>query len=192
MKTVKHYQSAAELKKLVQATQKGDKTAIETLCKNFEPLIMKEAHRSYIIQSLGEDAVNTAWEIFLDYIQRYDKPSYLKLPGLLKTTLRYELFHKAFRGISVSDCTCLDANENSGSSLAVSDEHLFVEKIENKSIVNYLLEQLTEKQRRLIQAVFLHNINLHQFSKLEGISYKVAHARQQAALKKMYKALSRL
>ena len=192
MKTVKHYQSAAELKKLVQATQKGDKTAIETLCKNFEPLIMKEAHRSYIIQSLGEDAVNTAWEIFLDYIQRYDKPSYLKLPGLLKTTLRYELFHKAFRGISVSDCTCLDANENSGNSLAVSDEHLFVEKIENKSIVNYLLEQLTEKQRKLIKAVFINSINLHQFSKLEGISYKVAHARQQAALKKMYKALSRL
>ena len=192
MKTVKHYQSAAELKKLVQATQKGDKTAIETLCKNFEPLIMKEAHRSYIIQSLGEDAVNTAWEIFLDYIQRYDKPSYLKLPGLLKTTLRYELFHKAFRGISVSDCTCLDANENSGSSLAVSDEHLFVEKIENKSIVNYLLEQLTEKQRKLIKAVFINSINLHQFSKLKGISYKVAHARQQAALKKMYKALSRL
>ena len=192
MKTVKHYQSAAELKKLVQATQKGDKTAIETLCKNFEPLIMKEAHRSYIIQSLGEDAVNTAWEIFLDYIQRYDKPSYLKLPGLLKTTLRYELFHKAFRGISVSDCTCLDANENSGNSLAVSDEHLFVEKIENKSIVDYLLEQLTEKQRKLIKAVFINSINLHQFSKLEGISYKVAHARQQAALKKMYKALSRL
>ena len=192
MKTVKHYQSAAELKKLVQATQKGDKTAIETLCKNFEPLIMKEAHRSYIIQSLGEDAVNTAWEIFLDYIQRCDKPSYLKLPGLLKTTLRYELFHKAFRGISVSDCTCLDANENSGSSLAVSDEHLFVEKIENKSIVDYLLEQLTEKQRKLIKAVFINSINLHQFSKLEGISYKVAHARQQAALKKMYKALSRL
>ena len=192
MKTEKHFQSAAELKKLVQATQKGDKTAIETLCKNFEPLIMKEAHRSYIIQSLGEDAVNTAWEIFLDYIQRYDKPSYLKLPGLLKTTLRYELFHKAFRGISVSDCTCLDANENSGSSLVVSDEHLFVEKIENKSIVDYLLEQLTEKQRKLIKAVFINSINLHQFSKLEGISYKVAHARQQAALKKMYKALSRL
>ena len=192
MKTVKHFQSAAELKELIQAAQKGDKIAIETLCKNFDPLIMKEAHRSYIIQSLGEDAVNTAWEIFLDYIQRYDKPSYLKLPGLLKTTLRYELFHKAFRGISVSDCTCLDANENSGNSLAVSDEHLFVEKIENKSIVNYLLEQLTEKQRKLIQAVFLHNINLHQYSKLEGISYKVAHARQQAALKKMYKALSRL
>ena len=192
MKTVKHFQSAAELKELIQAAQKGDKTAIETLCKAFEPLILKEAHRSYIIQSLGEDAVNTAWEIFLDYIKRYDKPSYLKLPGLLKTTLRYELFHKAFGGISVSDCTCLDANENSGSGLVVSDEHLFVEKIENKSIVNYLLEQLTEKQRKLIKAVFINSINLHQFSKLEGISYKVAHARQQAALKKMYKALSRL
>ena len=192
LKTVKHFQSAAELKELVHAAQRGDTVAIEALCIAFRPLIMKEANRSYIIQTLGEDAVNTAWEIFLDYIQKYDKTGYLKLPGLLKTTLRYELFHKAFRGISVSDCTCLDANENSGSSLVVSDEHLFVEKIENKSIVDYLLEQLTEKQKKLIQAVFMHNINLHQFSKLEGISYKVAHARQQAALKKMYKALSRL
>ena len=192
MKTVKHFQSAAELKELIQAAQKGDKTAIETLCKNFEPLIMKEAHRSYIIQSLGEDAVNTAWEIFLDYIQRYDKPSYLKLPGLLKTTLRYELFHKAFRGISVSDCTCLDANENSGSSLAVSDEHLFVEKIENKSIVAYFMEHLTEKQRRVIEAIFIHNLTLDEYRLQEGISFKVAYMHQQAALKKLHKLLTYL
>ena len=148
MKTVKHFQSAAELKELIQAAQRGDAAAIEALCIAFRPLILKEANRSYIIQTLGEDAVNTAWEIFLDYIQKYDKTGYLKLPGLLKTTLRYELFHKAFRSISVSDCTCLDANEISGSGLVVSDEHLFVEKIENKSIVDYLLEQLTEKQKK--------------------------------------------
>ena len=140
MKTVKHYQSAAELKKLVQATQKGDKTAIETLCKNFEPLIMKEAHRSYIIQSLGEDAVNTAWEIFLDYIQRYDKPSYLKLPGLLKTTLRYELFHKAFRGISVSDCTCLDANEYSFDNFSLFFSKMF-HKICYKALIFYFFHE---------------------------------------------------
>ena len=192
MKKVHHFQNAAELKELVQAAQNGEQTAIKFLCEAFKPLILKEAHRSYIMQNLGEDGENTAWEIFLDFMQKYNKNSYLKLPGLLKTTLRYELFHKAFRGISVSDCTCLDVHENSGGSLAVSDEHLFVEKIENKSIVDYLLEQLTEKQKKLIQAVFMHNINLHHFSKLEGISYKVAHARQQAALKKMYKALSRL
>ena len=190
LKKVHHFQNAAELKELVQAAQNGEQTAINFLCEAFKPLILKEAHRSYIMQNLGEDGENTAWEIFLDFMQKYNKNSYLKLPGLLKTTLRYELFHKAFRGISVSDCTCLDVHENSGGSLAVSDEHLFVEKIENKSIVDYLLEQLTEKQKKLIQAVFMHNINLHQFSKLEGISYKVAHARQQAALKKMYKALS--
>ena len=191
LKTVKHFQSAAELKELIQAAQKGDKIAIAILCEAFMPLIMKEAHRSYIIQALGEDAVNTAWEIFLNFIQKYDKPSYLKMPGLLKTTLRYELFHNAFRGISVSDCTCLDANEHN-SSMAISDEHLFVENIENKSLVGYLLSCLTEKQRKLIKSVFLQNINLHQYSKLEGISYKVAHTRQQAALRRMYKAFTRL
>ena len=191
MKKVHHFQNAAELKELIQAAQKGDKTAIETLCKAFEPLIMKEAHRSYIIQTLGEDAVNTAWEIFLDYIQKYDKTGYLKLPGLLKTTLRYELFHKAFRGISVSDCTCLDANEHHGN-MAVSDEHLFVEKIENKSLVNYLLSRLTEKQRKVIEAIFMHNLTLDEYRQQEGISFKVAFLHQQAALKKMHKALEYL
>ena len=191
MKKVHHFQNAAELKELIQAAQKGDKTAIETLCKAFEPLIMKEAHRSYILQALGEDAVNTAWEIFLNFVQKYDKPSYLKLPGLVKTTLRYELFHKAFRGISVSDCSCLDVNEHS-SNMAISDEHLFLEKIENKSLVDYLLSCLTEKQRKLIKNVFFHNINLYRYSKLEGISYKVAHTRQQAALRRMYKAFVHL
>lgn len=191
MKKVHHFQNAAELKELIQAAQTGDKTAIETLCKAFEPLIMKEAHRSYILQALGEDAVNTAWEIFLNFVQKYDKPSYLKLPGLVKTTLRYELFHKAFRGISVSDCSCLDVNEHS-SNMAISDEHLFLEKIENKSLVDYLLSCLTEKQRKLIKNVFFHNINLYRYSKLEGISYKVAHTRQQAALRRMYKAFVHL
>ena len=190
--SLNHFNSAAELKELVLAAQQGQQQAIDKLCGAFKPLIMKEAHRSYIIQSLGEDAVNTAWEIFLDYIQRYDKPSYLKLPGLLKTTLRYELFHKAFRGISVSDCTCLDANENSGSSLAVSDEHLFVEKIENKSLVAYLMEHLTEKQRKVIEAIFIHNLTLDEYRLQEGISFKVAYMHQQAALKKLHKLLTYL
>ena len=191
LKKVHHFQNAAELKELIQAAQKGDKTAIETLCKAFEPLIMKEAHRSYILQALGEDAVNTAWEIFLNFVQKYDKPSYLKLPGLVKTTLRYELFHRAFRGISVSDCTCLDANEHHGN-IAVSDEHLFVEKIENKSLVNYLLSRLTEKQRKVIEAIFMHNLTLDEYRQQEGISFKVAFLHQQAALKKMHKALEYL
>ena len=192
MKTVKHFQSAAELKELIQAAQRDDAVAIEALCIAFRPLILKEANRSCIIKTLGEDAVNTAWEIFLDYIQKYDKTGYLKLPGLLKTTLRYELFHKAFRGISVSDCTCLDANENSGNSLAVSDEHLFVEKIENKSLVAYLMEHLTEKQRKVIEAIFIHNLTLDEYRLQEGISFKVPYMHQQAALKKLHKLLKSL
>lgn len=192
LKTVKHFQSAAELKELIQAAQRGDAAAIEALCIAFRPLILKEANRSYIIQTLGEDAVNTAWEIFLDFMQKYNKNSYLKLPGLLKTTLRYELFHKAFRGISVSDCTCLDVHENSGSSLAVSDEHLFVEKIENKNLLDYLLSHLTQKQQKVIKATFLDQLTLDEYRLQEGISFKVAYMHQQAALKKLHKLMKAL
>ena len=163
MKKKHYFQNAAELKALVTAAQNGDQIAIDTLCMAFKPLIMKEAHRSYIMQNLGEDAENTAWEIFLDFVQKYDKPSYLKLPGLVKTTLRYELFHKAFRGVSVSDCTCFDGPENSNYSLAVSDEHLFAEKIENKSLIEYLLSNLTAKQRKVIEATFMQHISLNEY-----------------------------
>ena len=58
-------------KRLVLAAQAGNKLAIKILCKAFEPLIKKEAHRPAIIQVLGEDAKNTAWMLFLDFIMNY-------------------------------------------------------------------------------------------------------------------------
>ena len=196
MKTVKnnnHRFSAKELKEIVLAAQKGDQIAINTLCKAFEPLIKKEARRSYILQELGEDAVNTAWVIFLSFIQNYNKTSYLKLPGLLKMTLRYELFHKAFRKNSVTGCASLDTiEETCTKNIAISDDKLFVESIENKSLISYLLSKLTDKQKEVIEAIYIQDISLNEYRLQKGISFKVAYMHKQAALKKMFKILTTL
>ena len=186
----KRSERAKLLKKLVLAAQAGDSAAIEMLCQLFKPLIKKEAFRSYILQALDEDAENTAWEIFLDIVMHYHKKSFLRFPGFIKTNLRYELFHKAFRGVSVTDCSSLESEQElKAKDLAVVDDKLFLESIENKSLVEYLLSKLTEKQRKVIQAIYFDGHSIMQFHKQHGISYKVAFTHHQAALKKMHKLL---
>ena len=162
----KRSERAKLLKKLVLAAQAGDSAAIEMLCQLFKPLIKKEAFRSYILQALDEDAENTAWEIFLDIVMHYHKKSFLRFPGFIKTNLRYELFHKAFRGVSVSDCSSLESEQElKAKDLAVVDDKLFLESIENKSLVEYLLSKLTEKQRKVIQAIYFDGHSIMQFHK---------------------------
>ena len=160
----KRSERAKLLKKLVLAAQAGDSAAIEMLCQLFKPLIKKEAFRSYILQALDEDAENTAWEIFLDIVMHYHKKSFLRFPGFIKTNLRYELFHKAFRGLSVSDCSSLESEQElKAKDLAVVDDKLFLESIENKSLVEYLLSKLTEKQRLVIQAVYFEDSSIKPY-----------------------------
>ena len=180
-------------KRLVLAAQAGNKLAIKLLCKAFKPLIRKEAYSPAIIQVLGEDAENTAWEIFLEIIMNYHKTSFLQLPGFIKTNLRHELSHRAFRRISVCDYSSLEEQkELTGKDAVAADNKLFLESIENKSLVDYFLSQLTEKQRLVIQAVYFEDSSIMQFHRQNGISYKVAFAHHQAALKKMHKLLHSL
>ena len=100
-----------EFKELVHSAQKGDHEAINVLCTAFKPLIYKEAYRYEVREALGEDAVNTAWLIFLEQIKKYDGRDFGHLPGLLQYYIHYGLLHKFTRGKSVKDCYYLDAEE---------------------------------------------------------------------------------
>ncbi len=85
----KQYQE--ELQDLVQKAQQFNQEAIDQLCEQFKPLILKESRRESVYISLGEDAVNTAWTIFLSFIHRYNGANYKELPGLIQCHLYYEL-----------------------------------------------------------------------------------------------------
>ena len=63
--------SATELKKLVKGAQRFEQQAIDRLCQLFKPLVLREAYKSYVVGTLGDDAQNTAWEIFLEFIHNY-------------------------------------------------------------------------------------------------------------------------
>ena len=92
----KHFESAAALKALVLAAQNGQQQSIDELCAAFRPLIMQEARYSYVKQALGEEAENTAWMLFLEFIMSYKGKNFLALPGLIKVHLHYSLLHKVY------------------------------------------------------------------------------------------------
>ena len=54
----------------------------------------KEALRLTVYNALGEDAVNTAWLIFLRFIHRYKGRAFNHLPGLIKYHLHYGLLRQ--------------------------------------------------------------------------------------------------
>ena len=191
LKTVKHFQSAAELKELILAAQKGDKLAIETLCKAFEPLILKEAHRSNIIQNLGEDAVNTAWEIFLEFIHSFNRHSYLRVPGLLKQHLHYALILKLERQKSVTAATSLDQTDNMGKKIMdPSDDNYFMQQFLLRLQIDSALDKLTQKQKDVIEATYLKGYSLKEYASKNKISFTAAYTLQNRAIQALKNILA--
>ena len=184
----KHSNPAKLWKRLVLAAQAGNKLAIKILCKAFKPLIMKEAYRICVLQILGEDAENTAWEIFLEFIQKYKGKNYRQLPGLIQLTLHYVLLHKAYpeTKISVDEELVEDISMlNTVAQNTVSDA------VCGKEYIDQLLAVLTEKQKDIILDTIIKDKSLEEYRLQHNISFKVAYARQKAALLKLKQVLEK-
>ena len=174
-----------QLKNLLRAAQNCDAQAINALCRAFEPLIVKEARRAYITAILGEDAVNIAWQIFLEFIHGYKGNNYRLLPGLIQKRVHFMLLQKIVRSTSVTASVSLDDENETALTAYVdgNDEH--IAKLENKQLLQQALAQLTPKQRQTLTATFIHGYTLLEYSVMQGISFKTAYLHQQRALKKL-------
>ena len=86
-------------------------------------------------EALGEDAVNTAWLIFLEQIKKYDGRDFGHLPGLLQYYIHYGLLHKFTRGKSVKDCYYLDAEEE-GDELQIADEKNDIDQLVHNQLLS--------------------------------------------------------
>ncbi len=151
----------------------------------FEPLIVKEARRDYVTASLGEDAVNASWEIFLDFIHGYKGNNYRLLPGLIQKRVHYMLLQKIFRNISVSSSLSLDADDGDTPKIYEGRACDNIGNFERRHLLKQALAQLTPRQQQLITAVFLRGYTLREYCALRGISFKTAYLHQQRALKKL-------
>lgn len=181
----------AELKRLVLAAQAHDQAAIDTLCEAFRPLIMKEAHVSYVQNKLGEDAENTAWEIFLEFIMGYDDHAFGMLPGLVKSHLHYALIHRVYRQKSVLAQLFLDETDEEGNKIFNPPCYdVQTERLELLSELNYVLRILSKKQREIIRATVLGNMDLKAYSQKINLDYSAAFKLRKRALANLKRALA--
>ena len=163
-----------EFKELVHSAQKGDREAINVLCTAFKPLIYKEAYRYEVREALGEDAVNTAWLIFLEQIKKYDGRDCGQLPGLLQYHVHYGLLHKFTRGKSVKDCYYLDAEEE-GEETQIAEKFDAIAQMEDNQAMQLAFKRLTDKQRNIINAMQEPDMTIKKYSEEHKISYKTAY-----------------
>ena len=176
-----------EFKELVHSAQKGDRKAINVLCTAFKPLIYREAYRYEVREALGEDAVNTAWLIFLEQIKKYDGRDFGHLPGLLQYHVHYGLLHKFTRGKSVKDCYYLDAEEE-GDELQIADKNNVFEQTE----VNQLFSaaRLSKEQTDAVNELVLNELDHRLFCKKYACSSKTAFKHRANGLKKLKSLLA--
>ena len=176
-----------EFKELVHSAQKGDREAINVLCTAFKPLIYKEAYRYEVREALGEDAVNTAWLIFLEQIKKYDGRDFGHLPGLLQYHVHYGLLHKFTRGKSVKDCYYLDAEEE-GEETQIADKDNVFEQTE----VNQLFSaaRLSKEQTDAVNELVLNELDHRLFCKKYACSSKTAFKHRANGLKKLKSLLA--
>ena len=163
-----------EFKELVHSAQNGDREAINTLCNAFKPLIYKEAYRYEVREALGEDAINTAWLIFLEQIKKYDGRDFGHLPGLLQYHVHYGLLHKFTRGKSVKDCYYLDAEEE-GEGMQIAEKFDAIAQMEDNQAMQLAFKRLTDKQRNIINAKQEPDMTIKKYSEEHKISYKTAY-----------------
>ena len=163
-----------EFKELVHSAQKGDREAINVLCTAFKPLIYKEAYRYEVREALGEDAVNTAWVIFLEQIKKYDGRDFGHLPGLLQYHVHYGLLHKFTRGKSVKDCYYLDAEEE-GDGMQITEKFDAIAQMEDNQAMQLAFKRLTDKQRNIINTMQEPDMTIKKYSEEHKISYKTAY-----------------
>ena len=177
--------TATELKNLVQAAQRYEQNAIDRLCDSFKPLILKEAYKSYVVAKLGDDAENTAWEIFLEFIHAYQGNKYRLLPGLVQMHLSYELLHRVYpRTQSMVEAELLlDATDSDGKRIMdPSDKNMCMDGFFEENFFEGLYQGLTPKQRDVIDAVYRHHMSLAEYGQQTGITYTAAYLLEKRAL----------
>ena len=178
-----------EFKELVHSAQKGDREAINVLCTAFKPLIYKEAYRYEVREALGEDAVNTAWLIFLEQIKKYDGRDFGHLPGLLQYHIHYGLLHKFTRGKSVKDCYYLDAEEE-GEEMQIAEKFDAIAQMEDNQAMQLAFKRLTDKQRNIINAMQEPDMTIKKYSEEHKISYKTTYLHLHRGLDKLKRMIA--
>jgi RNA polymerase sigma factor (sigma-70 family) len=164
------------LKSLFTRAQNLEQEAINKLCGFYQSLIKKEAGRYYIYKALGEDAINIAWVIFLNFIQHYQGDDFKNLPGLIQYHLHYELLHQVqkegrswVKEIASEELMEMQAPEQ-------------LDQLLEKLAIRQELDNLSPHQRDVLEMYYHQNKTNEQIAKHFGCSISTIKRQKLEAL----------
>ena len=135
-------------------------------------------------EALGEDAINTAWLIFLEQIKKYKDRDFGHLPGLLQYHVHYGLLHKFTRGKSVKDCYYLDAEEE-GEETQIADKKNDIDELMHNQLLSDTMRKLTKEQFTAVNELVLQDVDYKIFCDKHKCSVKTAYKHRANGLKKL-------
>lgn len=185
---------------LIEKSQKGDENALSTLCKKYEPLILKYAKNSHVA-TLGEDVKSELWLIFLEAVYKYTPTKGIPVAGYLQSAIKYgqwNLFKKYRKQWQHEQSLSNDLSPTSNSDniqnldkFFISSENLeeeFIERFtcsEQYKLLREALKHLTVAEKELLLRHYIHQESLAKIAREKGYSRQRLQYQHAQILKKL-------
>lgn len=168
-----------ELEMAVKNAQAGNRVALEQLYHWFKPLIMKAAHSYSIYTVLDEDAENIAWQIFYEFVYKYDDNKYRYLPGLFRKVVRYRLLDAAKARANYDPNVALDEFTVMN---AMGLENDYWDNMVSNINLLMALHHITQFQQTIIKLIYFEECSSVRTAKILHKSYEKIRYHHKTAL----------
>lgn len=184
----------------IEAAQQGDKEAIATLCKDYEPLIRKYASARPIVCE-SKDMESELWIIFLKALKEYNLNGSVPFSGFIKSRIRYGQYNvfRKWRHRWQSEVPGLNmggtksTNTSSENQLNLEDiispapaaESTYLDRYD-RELLKQAFSKLQPMQHQLLHAYYFENQSLVDIGKRFNITRQAVHKHKNRALTALY------
>ncbi len=188
-----------EEKELVKAAQKGDKNAMEELCKRYLPLVKKYSYSSHV-RTVQKDMESELWLVLVEAIQSYNPESNVPVPAYFKSRITFALWNR-FKKLRtqwqketpLTSTIDEDGESNREQSLLVSDydvpTHCFY-ILDNKSLQK-ALSTLSKDEQELLHRHYYKGHTFVTIAKEMGCTKQNISYRHRQIIKKLRTEMER-
>ena len=178
--------TSSTLKAAIQAYQQGNSHAAERLRQAFAPLVYKLSHRHSVYSVLGEDAENTVWMIFYDFIYKYKGDDFKHLPGLVRRFLIYRLLRAMIKEGKRWDIErCLNNEED----FSTPSYKMDLQDVLNNLALAQEMDLLPVEQAQLLKDVYYKGYTQKQLACSTNCSTRTIRRHQTKALSTLHNKL---